>query len=139
MAVIAFVGSFGSGCTALSDILVKGHKYNCVSLDAVWRSEFYKTVGKKPANRVELYDFADEQRMRFGTDYYAKAAFDAYKGSSANLIIIDMKHVDEILFAKRKFPKIIIFGVLTEKADRWERVKASYKDDRNAFERDDKR
>ena len=139
MAVIAFVGSFGSGCTALSEFLMKGHKYSRISLDTVIRGDYFKATGKKPSSRIALYDFADEQRMRFGTDYYAKMAFDSFKGSSANLIINDMKHVDEILYAKRKFPKIIIFGILTEREHRWERLKESYKDDKNAFDRDDKR
>jgi len=139
MAVIAFVGSFGSGCTAISDILIADHKYRRISLDPFVRGDFVQTRGRRPMNRTELYDFADSQRMRFGTDYYAKMALDPIKGGGGNLIINDLKHADEILYAKWKFPKIIIFGIRAEKDERWERLKNEYKGDKRAFEKDDQR
>jgi hypothetical protein len=108
-------------------------------LEPFIRGDFIQVKGRKPANRAELYDFADNQRMRNGTDYYAKTALDPIKGGGGNLIINDMKHADEVLYAKRKFPKIIIFGVHAEKEARWERLKNEYKGDRPAFERDDQR
>ena len=139
MAVIAFVGSFGSGCTAISDILINDHKYQRISLDTFMRVDFFKVTGRNPVNRTELYDFADEQRMRNGTDYYVKMALDPIKGGGGNLIINDLKHADEVLYAKRKFPKIIIFGVRAEKEERWGRLQKEYKGDKRAFEKDDQR
>ena len=139
MAVIAFIGSFGSGCTAISDILINDHKYKRISLDTFVRGDFIQVKGRKPANRTELYDFADDQRMRLGTDNYAKLALDSVKGGGGNLIINDLKHVDEVLYAKRKFPKIIIFGVRADKEERWERLKKEYKDEKRTFEKDDQR
>jgi dephospho-CoA kinase len=139
MTVIAFVGSFGSGCTAISDILIADHKYKRISLDTFVRGDFIQTRGKKPVTRTELYDFADAQRMRFGTDYYAKMALDPIKGGGGNLIINDIKHADEVLYGKRKFPKIIVFGIRAEKNERWERRKDEYKGDKSVFEKDDQR
>ena len=138
MAVIAFIGSFGSGCTAISDIFINDHKYKRISLESFIRGDFIQAKGKKPVNRAELYDFADDQRMRYGTDYYVKMALDPIKGGG-NLIINDLKHADEVLYAKRKFPKIIIFGIRAEKEERWERLKNEYKGDKRAFEKDDQR
>ena len=139
MSVVAFIGSFGSGCTAMSDILINDHKYKRISLEPAIRGDFFQVKGKRPVNRTELYDFADEQRMRCGTDYYAKMALDPIKGGGGNLIINDMKHADEVLYAKIKFPKIIIFGIRAEKEERWERLKHEYTGDQRAFEKDDQR
>jgi dephospho-CoA kinase len=138
MEVIGFVGPFGSGCTTISDILRKEKKYTRISLESLIRDHFKVEKGRSPKNREELYIFADEQRARQGPDFYAKMALDNFKGGG-NVIIDDIRHAAEARYVKLKFPKIIIFGIQAEKAERWNRLKKSYNDDRDAFEKDDKR
>ncbi|MDR0328104.1 MAG: hypothetical protein LBI05_07415 [Planctomycetaceae bacterium] len=138
MAVIAFVGPFGSGCTAIADLLIKEKKYKRISLDSCVREDFYKAKKRHPSNRSSMYDFADDQRLRYGVDYFAKLALDTIKGGD-NIIIDDMKHVAEIRYAKLKFPKIIIFGVQADVAERWDRLKEFYREDKAAFDLDNTR
>ncbi|MDH5779751.1 MAG: deaminase [Candidatus Bathyarchaeota archaeon] len=142
--VVGLTGSFGSGCTKLSESL-HSLGFTVFSLSGVVKKEWEnRNPGKKAeedAKRFELQDIGDELRDTHVNDYLAQETIKETK--EMNLLVFDsIRHTAEISTLRRKFNDFILIAVDAPIRDRWKRVRAKYRDlglNEEDFEKDDSR
>ncbi len=130
--VIGISGSFGSGCSTLSESL-KDKGFERVSLSDFVREEWLnKNPGKQitDANRGELQDTGNELRKVNGNTYLASKALAQIaekQENTTNKVVIDsIRHPEEAKFFRKKFHNFYLITVDTSRDQRWERLKSRY-------------
>lgn len=139
--VIAVVGPFGSGCSYVSELICKMFSFKKVSLSDILRQEFNGCFPGQVASRDRLQDFGDEIRRTNGSDYLAKRAAEQIGVGGVDSFVIDsIRNPAEVKYLKENLPNVFLFGVFSDRENRWKRVKIkSYNDDRQRFDNDDMR
>jgi deoxycytidylate deaminase/adenylate kinase family enzyme len=148
--VVGITGSFGSGCTTLTEVLREDYGFKRYSLSDIVRekwSERHRDKSVKKAKRFELQDGGNELR-RESKDYsiLASMTFDKVKekgDENANLVFDSIRNPAEIAFLRNKLANFFLIAVDCNEWDRWERVrkkdyerhKLTYED----FKKDDER
>jgi len=144
---MGLTGSFGSGCTTLSMALQK-MDFAVFSLSDIvkreWENRHPTYKAEKDAKRFELQNLGNELRETHGNDYLAQESIkQAEKIGERNRLVFDsIRHTAEIKALRRKFSDFILIAVDAPVKDRWERVRAKYRDlglSQDDFETDDSR
>ena len=139
--IIGLVGPFGSGCSYVAKKISENYRYELLSLSTILREEFRKKYPtKKRITRKDLQDFGNEIRKTKGSDYLARMICEEIsRNKNKNYIVDSIRNPEEIAFFRKSFAGFYLFGVFAEPDLLWKRVKDKYKDDRRAFDEDDKR
>ncbi len=142
--IIGLTGSFGSGCTTISDILKrKGFKTISIS------NNFLKKEAGKEGNDLsklkrketrELLQTIGNKKRREDSAYLIKQFEKEIKDSSdKNIVIESLKNPDEI-YELKKFPNVFIIAVDTSFNVRVKRIlDKEYEGDYAQFKKDDLR
>lgn len=131
--VVGVTGSFGSGCTTLTEVLQKDFNFKRYSLSDIVKEEWsakHRRKSLEKARRWELQDVGNEMRRK-SKDYaiLAKRTFEEKvtgKERKANLVFDSIRNPAEIAYLRRQFPDFFLIAVDCVESDRWERVKKSY-------------
>ncbi len=130
--IIGVTGSFGSGCTTLTEVLRDDFGYRRYSLsDRV--KEKWSNLNKESTNtdsepqRSQLQDYGNQLR-RENRDFSVLAGKTLEKvvndGTENNNLVFDsIRNPAEIEFLRNKFPSFFLIAVHASEYDRWERVR----------------
>lgn len=131
VAILAITGPFGSGkSTAASFFETKGFKK--IVLSGFIEEEAIRR-GKKVTRKV-LQDIGNEWREKFGSYVLAKKALGKAKEDSLEKIVIDgIRNISEIEFL-RKNGNTKLLAVVSDKKNRFERLKKSKKREEMTWE-----
>lgn len=145
--IIGLTGSFGSGCTYIGQNVIRDkHNYEFLSLsDSVLKPLFQKETGRDPsqAERKELQAFGDKIRHDNGPEFFAEQIIGVIRtkiekiGERSRWVVDSIRNPAEVRALRRFSRNFFLFGVYADKARRWERVKAKYKDNQHDFDQDD--
>lgn len=145
--MIGITGSFGSGCTTITEVLREYYGLKRYSLSDTLKSEWSRTKKGKPvkdALRYELQDFGNELRKKSFSFLAEKTLEKVRKAGheNANIVFDSIRNTAEIAFFRANFPNFQVIAVDCAEGDRWERVRKRY-DERGRtyadFRRDDER
>lgn len=129
--IIGITGSFGSGCSTLSEAL-KDKGFECVSLSDFVRQEWLsKNQGKEvtDAGRDELQDIGNELRKVNGNTHLAEKTWTQIVGKSEGydkIVIDSIRHPDEAMFFRIKYHNFFLVTVDALLDQRWQRLKNRY-------------
>ena len=129
--IIGITGSFGSGCSTLSEAL-RDKGFERVSLsDFVREKWLVDNPGKSvdDGTRSELQNIGNKLRADNGNTYLAEKALTpiAEKSEICEKIVIDsIKHIDEASFFRMRYHNFFLINVDTSLNHRWERLKSRY-------------
>ncbi len=145
--IIGFVGSFGSGCSFLSERYIVQNGYKYISLSEILREEyrnpsiFEEDKRDSKPTREMLQEFGDKLRKEKGLTHLAQKALEIIQAdeSTPKWVIDSFRHPAEIDFFRTTFPEFYLFSIYADYETRWLRVKQKYKDNQGAFNEDDKR
>lgn len=145
--VIGLTGSFGSGCSTLSESLRK-LGFEPFSLSAyikdIWCGR-NKDKKMEAATKKELQDIGNELRKQNGDDFLAKKAVEiaSKKADDKNQLVFDnIRNLKEADYLRKEFPNLFLIAVDCSSRIRWDRVKQEYKargEDEDQFEIDNRR
>ncbi|MCX8158095.1 MAG: AAA family ATPase [Candidatus Diapherotrites archaeon] len=118
--VLVVVGLARSGKDELGNYLVKKYKFRkFVMSDSI--KKYIKALGIKPTKQ-NLSKYGDLLRKEKGMDIVAKLTYrEIQKSKSNKIIIIGPRSKEEIIFFKKKFPKLKIILVEANKEIRFKR------------------
>ena len=143
--IIGIVGSFGSGCSTVSDILNKKKGFIHIKVSDIIRDFIIREEKKfdklpKKEKRTKLQNYGNKLRKTNGTGYLANIAIEqATKINNKRPIIIDcIKNPGEVE-AIRKHSKGYVIAVNAPFSVRWERCQNDYDGDQKQFKMDDER
>lgn len=138
--IIGLAGSFGSGCTYITDHILVKAGYSKLSLSATLKQLYVEKFGKPYEHRQELQAFGDSIREDHGPDFLAEKAIETIHASEDNRWVVDsIRNPAEIRKFRDYSTNFYLMGVYADKATRWRRVKDGYNDYWNEFEQDDQR
>lgn len=145
---IGVTGSFGSGCSTITEVLNEDHSFIAYSLSDTLKEKWSASEKGKPveeALRYELQDLGNDLRRKNSHSYLAEETFKktSKDGNLRKLLVFDsIRNTAEIAFFRSKFPDFYVIAVDCTEGDRWERVRARY-DERKLgysdFRKDDER
>lgn len=129
--VLGITGSFGSGCSTLSDALQK-LDFEPFSLSYYVREEWGKKYGKDPkeAKRHELQDMGNELRATKGDQILAQLAVqDSEKKAkeTKRLVFSSIRNQHEVTHLRNEFRNFFLIAVDCSPTIRWERIKEDYR------------
>lgn len=131
--VIGITGSFGSGCTTITEVLQEYYGFKGYSLSDTLRSEWSRTKKEKPvedALRYELQDFGNELRKK-SFSFLAEKTLEKVRkegNQDKNLVFDSIRNTAEIAFFRANFPNFQVIAVDCAEGDRWERVRKQYEE-----------
>lgn len=130
--VIAFTGSFGSGCTTAAKALEGRLNATYVGLSSRIKAEWAKDH-EGDAPRQELQRIGDELRKEHGISYLAENAILSLSDDKdelySRLIIDGVRNRGEIEYLRREFGfRFTLIGILADPKTRWDRIGQGYVD-----------
>jgi len=146
--VIGVTGSFGSGCTTITNVLEKYYSFKAYSLSQTLREEWPHLKKEKPvedALRSELQDLGNKLRKEKCLSFLAEKTFEKVckeENKNKDLVFDSIRNLAEIAFFRAKFPNFYVIAVDCAEGDRWERVKGYYERNKLTyadFRKDDER
>ncbi len=141
MYIIGMVGSFGSSCSYIRDIICQEKQYEYVSLSDILRNSYKNEHGTEP-NRRQLQDYGDKMREEHGNDFLAKKAKEHIdKNRNKNFVVDSIRNPHEVDFLRKEYAKVFLFGIFADRDVRWQRVKSKppYFGQEFLFDEDDAR
>jgi len=146
--VIGVTGSFGSGCTTISEVLTEDFGFIRYSLSDTLKEKWSdggKEKSVETALRHELQDLGNQLRREKSHGFLAEETFSKVVKDGKrkeNLIFDSIRNTAEITFFRAEFPNFYVIAVDCTEGDRWERVREKYEKKNMAyadFSRDDQR
>lgn len=141
--IIGLTGSFGSGCSYLTDNIIVEKGYRKILLSDILRQLYYEENPDEPdPQRTELQKYGDQKRESNGPEFLAKKAQEIILSDEEQekWVIDSIKNPNEIKYLKSEYSDFYLIGVFADPDIRWERVKDEhYRGNSNLFEEDDKR
>jgi dCMP deaminase len=145
---LGLTGSFGSGCSTLTKVLIENHGFEgfCLS-DAIEEEWIKRHPGRdiKEATREEKQAIGNEMRTR-KPHLNKTLAFMAYERAQKSgkidnpfLVFDSIRNTAEVEFFRTIFPNFYLVAIDCVEEDRWLRVQEGYGRDHNAFLEDDRR
>ncbi len=144
--IVGLTGSFGSGCTYVADrILVESKGYRKLSLSDTLRELYEQEKGGKASqDRRNLQQYGDRLRADRGAGYLASevaktiSVDEGADGQPTKWVVDSIRNPAEIRVLRNLSRNFFLFGIYADRDIRWSRVRARYKDDRRAFDEDDR-
>lgn len=146
--IIGLIGSFGSGCTTVYNLLTQEKDFNFfgVSLSDYLKLEILKyhpdfNNKESKEKRGLLQDLGNKFRKEFGSEYLAKTSLAKIESKikKQDIVIDSIKNPAEIKEFKKKFDNFYLITVDADLDKRWQRIKQLYNDDYGRFLNDDRR
>lgn len=146
--VIGITGSFGSGCTTVTQALKEYFGFKPYSLSLFLREEWSRQHSGESAEkavRSELQDLGNRLRKEKSLSILAEETYKKVceeRNQSENLAFDSIRNPAEIAFFRSIFPDFYVIAVDCAEADRWERVRLyyeKYKMTKTDFLKDDER
>jgi len=147
--VIGVTGSFGSGCSTLTEVLHKDFRFKTYSLSDIVKEEWSNQNGGKSwkkAKRQQLQDAGNELRRRSKNSAILAIRTVEEKvkdqGQNIDLAFDSIRNPAEIEYFRKQYPGFFLIAVDCVESDRWERVRKSYEkfgQKYEDFKRDDER
>ena len=144
--IIGLTGSFGSGCSYLSDHILAPTGYGTLSLSKTLRTEFESSGQCQPGciPRRQLQDYGDALRRKHGADYLAKCVWQQIVDNSDKIpsekwVVDSIRNPAEVHYLRDRSASFFLFGIYASREKRWERVESIYDGNRRAFDEDDER
>lgn len=135
--IIGFTGAFGSGTSYLAKNFFEKMGYTMLSLSTILREEYRIKNGKTADTRKDLQDFGNTLRKR-NPQYLAEKIDEIIsKDHTKNYVIESIRNPSEIYYFRNKYPEFILIGVFADYNVRWNRVKDTYKNSKEAFDKDE--
>jgi deoxycytidylate deaminase/dephospho-CoA kinase len=138
--ILGLTGSFGSGCSYISEHILRPLGYVSVSLSDILKNEFHEKYKVNHSSRRDLQDFGDELRREHGSEYLAKKAIDQIRNGHTEgmkWVVDSIRNPAEVQALQQCSRLFYLFGIYAEKDKRWERVKSKYSNAQNQFDEDD--
>jgi len=140
--VIGLTGAFGSGCTFLADkMFAKLLNFKKYALSDILKEEFFKKNGRPHIDRHELQEFGNECRNLYGMDFLAKEIVKKIKEDnseySQKIVIDSIRNPKEIEYLRQAYPNFFLLAIFSDYEKRWERVKSTYDNKRDNFDKDE--
>jgi len=133
-------GTFGSGCSFISENYIKPQGYSYIVLSDILKEYYKKEHNGQRANRQQLQEFGNELRLKEGADFLAKEALKTIENKHDQKWIIDsIRNPAEIEYLQNNLGKFYLISVFADPEQRWERVQADYSRDRRLFEKDEEK
>jgi deoxycytidylate deaminase len=129
--VIGLTGSFGSGCSTVTETLSERFGFKRFSMSSpirdVWASGNHG-ADRTRAPRAELQATGNEGRQTNGLDYWARQVANAVPEREALVVIDSIRNEGEVEFLRSRFPNFFLIAVLCSPEERWLRVRTQYAD-----------
>jgi deoxycytidylate deaminase len=145
---IGVTGSFGSGCTTVTQVLTEHFEFKNYSLSVFLKEEWSRQHNGESAEnapREELQDLGNKLRKEKSLSILASEVYEKVKkdnNQDRNLVFDSIRNPAEIAFFRSIFPDFYVLAVDCTEADRWERVRPyyeKYKKTKADFLKDDDR
>lgn len=134
--IIGLTGPFGSGCTYIAEKILKKSEYDYISLSEILRQE----LSDNSLSRTQLQEKGNELRKTNGNDYLAKKAIEKINKSPSKKIVVDsIRNTHEVEILKNTFSNFYLLATWADSETRWNRISSRYKNNRSAFDMDDKK
>lgn len=127
--VIGLTGSFGSGCSTVTDVLRERFGFKRFSMSSPIRDQWQRenTEGDRTAApRVELQRIGNSGRESNGLDHWAVQVGNLIEDNDDRVVIDSIRSLAEVEYFRTRFPNFFLIAVLTPRAERWERVRGEY-------------
>jgi len=136
--IIGLTGSFGSGCSHISEKYLEPNGFKRVSLSQSLKELYHNDHKQDADTREKLQDYGNNLRRKHGSDYLARKAVSIIGEQGHDKWVIDsLKNPNEVKLLRNTFSKFFLIGVFAEYSVRWTRVRGKYKDNEGEFKRDD--
>jgi deoxycytidylate deaminase len=141
MPIIGLTGSFGSGCTHITEKYLIPKGYRKIHLSHIIKELFRTEYGKDAESRTELQSYGNKLRHDKGYDFLAQEAIKIIEKDygDGNWVIDSIKNINEVRCFRNKYSSFFLVGVFADYDIRWGRVKKLYDENEGSFRRDDKR
>lgn len=139
--IIGLTGAFGSGTSFLADNFFATKGFEKYSLSQVLKEKYVQEKGEPYKTRHDLQEFGNELRKE-DKSALAKTLDErhiAHSSSDTNIVIDSIRNPAEIKFFRDKYPEFILIGVFADYDVRWNRVKDSYNNSKDAFDQDEQK
>lgn len=138
--IIGLTGAFGCGSSFIATNFFEKDGYLHCSLSSILKKMYKEQTGTDATERSQLQEFGNELRKN-EPDILAKKIDEEIisKNSEQNIVIESIRNPAEISFFRDKYPEFILIGIFAEYDVRWNRVKNTYNNSKDAFDSDEKR
>jgi deoxycytidylate deaminase/dephospho-CoA kinase len=143
--VIGLTGPFGSGCSAMRDILEKGFEFHSFKISDDIRAEVKKmgkTVEKgQPGWRKVLQEHGDERRKGDIAYWINKVVERIEKADLGDrrIVVDGLRNSQEVQEIRKIYPRFFLVAICAHRDERWKRVRWDYNDNYREFVEDDHR
>lgn len=138
--LVGLTGAFGSGTTFLAQNFFADEGFEHQSLSKILK-DLYKAENKKDAEtRRDLQDYGNKLREA-DSAVLAKKLDESIisKNREQSYVIDSIRNPAEIRYFREKYPEFILIGVFADYDVRWERVKETYSNSKDAFDSDEQK
>ena len=138
--MIGFTGAFGSGTSFLAKYFFEEQGYKKCSLSTILKRKYKDEKGEPYKTRQDLQDYGNAVRKNDAATL-AKLADKEFiePNKDENIVIDSIRNPEEIRYFRDKYPEFILVGVFADYDVRWNRVKESYNDSKDQFDRDEQK
>lgn len=136
--IVGFTGAFGSGTTFIKDHFFDGYKKFSLSkiLKDLYIKE-YKVAQEQTIKRCYLQDYGNSKREQDSAFLAKEVDKEIQKYPTDDIVIDSIRNPAEIKYFRDKYTEFILIGVFADYDVRWERVKKSYNESKDEFDRDE--
>lgn len=122
--IIGLTGSFGSGCSKMSEVIETEFDFERFSLSDAIREE--ATSQGSDSRKANLQKIGTKGRKEGGPDYWAQVVNEKIKTSSKKIVIDSIRNTNEVKFFKKNYTNFYLMGVDCGKEERWDRIKTNF-------------